>query len=391
MRPWGTVGLAAVQVLGLGVLYAWSVLISPVQSSFDVDRTATSLVFSVSIAVFSLAVMLAPRLCAGSRLLAVSAVACFLGAAGLILAAHAPIFSIFVFAYGCLFAAASGLGYSAGVQMAVASGVERTGLATGVIVAAFALGAVILGPVMSSVSATSNLTSALYVPAVVLAVIGFASFLVLRRFPDVTLAFASRGSSGSQPRDLEKPVNRLAWLLWLGFGTGAAGGLMVLGHAAGIVAEQSESVGLAGLAVSMIAVGNALGRISSGAVSDWLGPRTVLLLSALVLGAATGCMALSANSTVSVIALGAVGMSYGVIATGYPVAVHWFYGAERFAAVYGWVFTAWGVAGLIAPLLAGRLYDTTGSYQLAMLVAAFSSVASAMIVILLPRRATGML
>ena len=387
MKSWSMVGLAALQVSGLGLLYAWSVLINPVQDYFGVDRTATSLVFSVSIAVFSLSVMLAPRLFAGWRLLVVGALACFVGSAGLILAAHAPTFTIFVLAYGGLFAAASGLGYSAGVQMAVVSGVARTGLAAGVIIAAFAAGAVILGPLMGNASVMKGLTAALYVPAALLAVIGFMSVLVLHIFSNPAMAFPSGEPPDRHATGLKPTYHRrLAWLLWLGFATGAAGGLMVLGHAAGIIAEQNGSVAMAGIAVSMIAVGNALGRISSGAISDWLGPRTVLLLAVLMLGGATGVMALSVNSTISVIALAAVGMSYGIIATGYPVAVHQFYGPERFATIYGWVFTAWGVAGLIAPLLAGRLYDVTGGYQLALLVATVSSILSVLIVLLFPRR-----
>ncbi|MCZ4354036.1 MFS transporter [Roseovarius aestuarii] len=386
-RGWGAVALAAVQVMGLGTLYAWSVLIGPVQSHFDVDRTATGLVFSVSIAVFTLAVMAAPRLFAAQRLSVVGTIACFLGAGGLAAAAVAPTFAVFVLSYGGLFAAASGLGYSAGLQMAVASGVSRTGLATGVIVATFALGAVILGPMMGHVSASGALKAALFIPAVLLAGVGVLSLWVQRACTGLDAAFAERDTPSKAQGNGAAPSNtRLTWLLWWGFATGAAGGLMVLGHAAGIIAEQGGSVAVAGIAVSMIAVGNATGRLTSGAIADRLGPRTVLLLAALMLGVATGMMAMGVSIVVSVVALAVTGLSYGVMATGYPVAVHRFYGATQFASVYGRVFTAWGIAGLISPFVAGWMFDNTGSYSFALLLATGSAIISALTALMFPGR-----
>jgi len=379
-RGWGAVALAAVQVMGLGVLYAWSVLIEPVQAHFGIDRTGTGMVFSISIAVFTLAVMAAPRLCAGWRLSAVGAAACFMGAAGLAAAAMAPAFPLFLVAYGGVFAAASGLGYSAGLQMAVMSGVARPGLATGVIVAAFALGAVVLGPVMGQISVTGTLAAALSLPAAILAGVCVLGVAVQRRYPSLDAGFPARDKVSTAHRQCATTSrNWLIWLLWCGFATGAAGGLMVLGHAAGIVAEQGGSVALAGIAVSMIAAGNAIGRFTSGAIADRLGPRAVLLLAALILGLSTGLMSLAISTTISVIALAGTGLAYGVMATGYPVAVHRFFGADQFGPIYGRVFTAWGIAGLIAPFAAGWMFDRTGSYQLALQLATLSAVVSALI------------
>jgi len=382
---WKAVTLAAGQVIGLGTLYAWSVLIEPVQAYYGVERTATGLVFSISMAVFTFAVMTAPRLFAGRRLSMVGAVACIIGAVGLACAAIAPSFVVFLIAYGALFAAASGFGYSAGLQMAVTSGVAQPGLATGVIVAAFAMGAVVLGPLMGQISASGTITGALFLPAGVLFAASVMSLGAQRACPSLDARFPARGAASDAHQHRAKTIdNRLIWLLWCGFATGAAGGLMVLGHASSIVADQGGSVALGGVAVSMIAMGNALGRITSGAIADRLGPRAVLLLAALVLGLATGVMALEIGTATSVFALAVVGLSYGLMATGYPVAVHRFYGAERFGSIYGRVFTAWGIAGLIAPFAAGWLFDRTGSYHLALQLATVSAVLSALIALLFP-------
>ncbi|MDE0787334.1 MAG: hypothetical protein OSB06_01525, partial [SAR324 cluster bacterium] len=54
--------------------------------------------------------------------------------------------------------------------------------------------------------------------------------------------------------------------------------------------------------------------------------------------------------------------------------------------IYGRVFTAWGLAGLVGPWLAGLLYDVTGDYTLALLVAAASSTLSVMAAYLISRQ-----
>ena len=383
---WGAVAVAGMQVTGLGVLYAWSVLIGPVQAHYGVDRTATGMVFSVSIAVFTLAVLTAPRLLAGWRLSAAGALACFIGAAGLACAAFAPNFVVFTVGYGGVFALASGLGYASGLQMALTSGVARPGLATGVIVAAFALGAVVLGPIIGHLGSGGALAAALILPAAILAVVAILSVGMQRYCATPSRCFPMHDApSATSPVDQPSPGPVLTWMLWCGFATGAAGGLMVLGHAAGIVAETGGSVRLAGIAVSMISIGNALGRLTSGAIADYLGPRGVLFVAAVLLGVSTGTMALMIDSTITVVTLAFAGLSYGLMATGYPVAVHRFYSAQRFGPVYGRVFTAWGLAGLVAPFAAGWMFDRTGSYHVALLLAMIAAFMSALISLGFPR------
>ena len=48
------------------------------------------------------------------------------------------------------------------------------------------------------------------------------------------------------------------------------------------------------------------------------------------------------------------------------------------------MITAWGVAGLLAPGVAGYLYDATGGYTLALALAAGAAVLSAIVATALP-------
>jgi OFA family oxalate/formate antiporter-like MFS transporter len=64
-----------------------------------------------------------------------------------------------------------------------------------------------------------------------------------------------------------------------------------------------------------------------------------------------------------------VGGAYGAIIVAYPVAIVDGFGSARSASVYGRVFTAWGVAGLSGPWLAGLLFDMSGGYDTAIQMA----------------------
>ncbi|MBW3098310.1 MFS transporter [Pseudohoeflea coraliihabitans] len=387
-RPdWAIIGLSMLQVCALGTLYAWSVLIAPVQSEYGVSRTATGLVFSLSITIFTLAVTAAPRLFSARRTIIAGALSTLIGAIGLFAAAAAPTFIVFTLSYAGIFALASGLGYASGLQIAVAAGGARSGLATGMVITAFALGAVLFGPLISYISAVEGLAFALSTQAAILAVIAILSLAMQRGRPSFQRRFPAiaRKSPHADARAVQRG---LVWILWMGFAFGAAGGLMVLGHAAGMVAAQGGNLALAGLAVSLVAAGNATGRLSAGPLADWVGARLVLVLSALLLALATGTMAAVPGALPAAVALALAGLAYGLMATGYPVAVNHLFGPELFGRIYGRVITAWGLAGLVAPLAAGWLYDLTGDYRLPLLLACLAAVVSAAIAFALGRRST---
>jgi MFS transporter, OFA family, oxalate/formate antiporter len=59
------------------------------------------------------------------------------------------------------------------------------------------------------------------------------------------------------------------------------------------------------------------------------------------------------------------GLCYGTIFTLFPAATADFYGVRNLGVNYGWVFTAFGVAGVTGSVLGGRVRDLLGSYTYA--------------------------
>lgn len=62
-----------------------------------------------------------------------------------------------------------------------------------------------------------------------------------------------------------------------------------------------------------------------------------------------------------------------------------YYGLKKFGMNYGLVFTAWGFGGFMLALLAGKVYDATGSFNFAYYCsAALLAVAAVMTFIVKP-------
>src|SRR5919198_556432 len=101
--------------------------------------------------------------------------------------------------------------------------------------------------------------------------------------------------------------------------------------------------------------------------------------AAALLGLATG-----PAPAVAAAGLAVSGIAYGALAVAYPVAAARYYGARRTAAVYARVFTAWGVAGVTAPVAAGALFDATGGYTTMLLILGAGSILGALASAALP-------
>ena len=140
--------LAGAVLLNLmtGSLYAWSLFIAPAQEALDVGRAAVSSIFAVATVAFAATMFLAPVLVRPGTALIPALVATALAAGGLLVSGMAESLWGAILGYGVLFGIASGIAYSAALQSAVGALESRRGLATGIAVSSYALGAVVFAP-----------------------------------------------------------------------------------------------------------------------------------------------------------------------------------------------------------------------------------------------------
>ena len=154
------------------------------------------------------------------------------------------------------------------------------------------------------------------------------------------------------------------YFMWIAYALGTSAGLMLISQLVPFGRQQLNIVETAAnLAIAVGAVGNASGRIFSGWLSDTIGRLQTLrlmvgvsILAFLVLPHIGGVVTLYGLVFV-------VYWCYGTQLSVYASTTGDFFGTKNLGANYGLLFTAWGVAGIIGPIIAGRLFDIFGNYS----------------------------
>jgi OFA family oxalate/formate antiporter-like MFS transporter len=142
------------------------------------------------------------------------------------------------------------------------------------------------------------------------------------------------------------------------------------------------------IAVAILAIGNAGGRIIAGIISDKIGRyltliimllfQTVLMLIAiLVVGAQ------KASPVLVVVIATFMGFCYGTNLSLFPSLTKDNWGLKNFGINYGLVFTAWGVGGFVMGRLSQMLIAGTGKYTSSFLTAAVLLVIGAILSMLM--------
>lgn len=346
--------LSILGCFGGGSLYGWSGYLPAVRAEFGVANTAASMVFSLALFSFTLGVLLGPMLLARVsppvRLPLIAGLAALsLGAAGLCTG-----FVGFAVAYGGFFGFASGGLYNHTVSMASASG--RPTLLVPVSVAAFGFGGAVFGPVQIWLTSVGwGLWSTM--PAFGCLAVVVVAALVLRPLPDCAIA------APHAPVRLVKPDKVIA-ALWVIFAAGSCSGLIVLGFAAQFLPQAVDGIGLMSLAVFLAALGNALGRLSSALTVAWFGPARGIAGSLILSIFSLACLIVTTAPVIVIGLLFFVAFAYGQLAATTPLLVKTQVSGAAFPSSFGWVFTGWGVAGLVGPWTAGGLLDATGTFQI---------------------------
>jgi len=371
--------------LALGILYAWSVIKGGIPDSWGWSNADKALPYSVACIVFSLAMVPAGRLqdVIGPRW--VATIGGIMTGVGCIIAAIAGSSLVgFVIGFGIFAGIGIGFGYASATPPAVKwFPPEKTGLVAGIVVAGFGLASVYIAPLATKLLSVFQTTvtdpatgqavvekgvsNTMMVFGIGFIVIVVALSQLLKNPPEGHAPKSAAKASALTAKKVDKSWKEMLstlqfYILWLMYFAGAAAGLTFISVAQDL---GKRSLGeLAFVAVAVLAMGNAGGRILAGMVSDKIGRQWTLfcafiIQSLVVLAlyfAATGA-SWGAKWPIILLLVIFIGANYGANLSLFPSVTKDYYGLKNFGLNYGFIFTAWGAAGMAMPWINGLVRD----------------------------------
>ena len=378
------------------LLYAWSVFIKPLSAEFGWTRAEIAMAFGICALVFGLTTFIAGKLSDryGPRIVVL--VGSIILGVGFVLSGFIQTKVQLYLTYGLIAGFGGGLVYLPPIATAPKWWPDRKALATGFSVVGLGLGSFIMAPLATAIITDPSLGWRyvfIYV-GIAMGIMGILSAFCL----DVPPA-------GWKPRNWEPPLSPLDkiaqnsmthtfrdytfhetvttpqfWFLYLAYFCGCFAGLMVIGHIAGHGRDAGLEPMQAAFAVSTLAICNAATRILIGALADRIGTK-VSFIGIFGLQVAAMFLLYPAGSSAVWLAVVAalIGWNYGAMFTLFPATCLQYYGPTAQGSNYGLLFTAFGLAGFLGPLVGGMLKDSTGSYSAPFIVGGITVIVSVII------------
>lgn len=409
---WLVVLGAVLMQLCLGALYSWSVFTTPLVEA-GWTKTETQVVFSIGLVSFALVMLVAGKKLASWGPRKLSLISGMVLGGGWVLAGLAGAYNFWVLCLFLGFVGGSGIGFGYVVPIAVGMRwfPDKKGMITGLSVAGFGFGAmgwVKLAGTWGHLLEILGLSGTFITYGLLFAGLIFlgAKWMIFPPEgwtpdgPPMAIAKKSlmeRIKDSLRRKELEPKKQegysgaailktRQYYLILITFIATSGAGLMTIGLMKLYPTQALMDAGMAPAAAAatagtamavFLSLGNGIGRIAWGAVSDKLGRRLSLLILSSTLGFITIAFPAMAGTT-AMLFLGSflIGFNYGGIFALFPAITADIFGTEHVGSNYPYVFLAYGVGGLLGPILGGYLGDM-GNFPLAFTICGISCIVGA--------------
>ncbi|MDU2165102.1 MAG: OFA family MFS transporter [Veillonella sp.] len=362
MRNRWLIALAAIGLhISIGSVYAWSVLTRPIMADMGFTMSQTTWTFSLAILMLGLsagflgsfAEKIGPK---KSGLLAMLFwVAGLLGTAYALSIHNLTLLYLF---YGIIGGIGLGIGYITPVSTLVKYFPNRPGFATGLAIMGFGFASLIAGPLMQFLQPkqpprTAKDKSTMYVH-----------------------------NHGILANDAMKTwqFGALWWIFFINITCGI--GLLSL---ASPMAQETIGMTPAAAAslVGIIGIFNGGGRIAWSTISDYFGRAQTYILFFIIQIIAFYVLAETNNALTFQVLILLIITCYGGGFACMPAYLADLYGIRQLSTIHGRILTAWGLAGIVGPMLVSYFHEAGYGYTTALVCFALLFVLNTIIAIIL--------
>lgn len=399
----GLVVLGAILIqLALGAIYAWSVF-TPSLAEAGWSKEETQWVFAIGLVSFAVFMVFAgKRLNAwGPQKLAVIG--------GLVLGLGYVLggiiggtsFWALLVLIGLVGGAGIGFAYVVPIAVGMRWFPDKKGMITGLAVAGFGFGAMLWVKLAGSwghLIENMGLSSTFMAYGVAFAVMVIIGGLWMK-FPPAGWkpeGYEEKQAAASVKADIEFNSSDMLkklqfYLIFFTFVFSAGAGLMSIGLMKLYPMEALQNAGMSALEASAIAgtamavffsLANGLGRIIWGMMSDKLGRKTSIIIMTATQGIIVILFTFMAGNEY-LLYLGAtlIGFNFGGNFALFPTITADTFGAKNVGQNYPFIFLAYGVGGIIGPILGGKMGDI-GNFPMAFTISGIAVLVGTLLIIM---------
>lgn len=384
-KRWYILLVCCLANLCLGSIYAWSVFASPMAEylsqlkGLEITAGDLAIVYTVANSVGPITMIsggwfndrFGPRV--------VLLIGGVMFGAGMFLSGFATSIGYLIFSYGLLGGLGLGMAYGCNISCCVKFFPDKRGLIGGITTAVYGLSSVLLPPIVTIIVQKSSAAFAFKAVGVVFIIFMILCSLVVEKCPD---NFTPEGWTPPVQRNTGVTTQNYDWkymlkspvfysMLFL-LMCGAFCGMMIISQASSVASGMvGMETAAASLAVSVLALFNAGGRLLAGTLSDRIGRINTLTLACILSIAGLLFLTVSRTGTYVTFYLGIafVGFCFGAFMGVYPGFTADQFGPRNNSVNYGIMFIGFALAGFFGPTIMKNVYASTGSYKNAFIIA----------------------
>jgi OFA family oxalate/formate antiporter-like MFS transporter len=408
VKKYLTVLASFVIMLCIGSVYAWSIIASRLIEQYGFYASQSQIIFGVLIGTFPVTMIFVGQLGEKIRYRYLAYISGVLFFSGYFISGSSEGNFLLIVA-----GIATGFGYWVALTSSVQWFPHKKGLITGIASAGFGVGAVFMSE-LSEVLLNNG-----YTILELLKIVGVSYGLIIFFFSNMIYQVSDKeepvsgshsgstvlSGSGSVPVSASRPASlpdlgtsstvesvvdsvtakefvrsKLFKKLFLGIFFGTFAGLLIIGSL-GVIGGQYNIVNhIIIIGVALFSIANFLGRLIWGFLSDHIGSTLGIFLALLFQSLSIISLIIFSLTEFSYLVLSfLIGFGFGGNFVLFAKETAQVYGVVNLGKLYPYVFVGYAIAGILGPISGGFLYDFSGSFYFAIILASGMSLSGSLL------------
>lgn len=365
-------------LLMFGTFYTFGVFFKPLSTEFGWTRAMTSGAYSVAMFLSGLLAIVMGRLTDRFGPRTVMTLCGFLlGLGYLLMSQVSAIWQLYLF-YGVIIGVGMSGAFVPPLSTVARWFVKRRGIMTGFVVAGIGVGTLIIPPAATWLIESWDWSTAYIVIGAIALVFIILAAQFLRLDPR-QMGLLPDGEN-KEAAGLNLPASGFSfreamgsWQLWVLFTILFCFGYClhtIIAHVANYATDMEISAAIAASILSVIGGLSIGGRIVTGSITDRVGSKPLLIINLILMSGALFWLVVAGELWMLYLFAVIFGFAYGGLAAMESPIVAELFGLSSHGVIMGVASFGFTAGGAVGPVVAGRIFDIFGGYQIAFLVCA---------------------